>query len=136
MSLKKKKTLRDWIHSLKEAIKNNSDFAILVEGKNDKKSLCFFGIDSKRIYTLSGRSFYDLAENFEKINKVIILLMDLDKKGEDILQKLKRIFSIYKIEYDTSFRENLKKYKVKYIEKLYEIYIAETFEEKIKSKKG
>jgi 5S rRNA maturation endonuclease (ribonuclease M5) len=133
MSLKKKRAIKTWIFSLKEAMRINPDFVILVEGKNDKRSLCFFGIDSNRIYTLSGRSFYDLAEDFEKINKIIILLMDFDKKGEYILRKLKKIFDIYKIEYDTSFRENLKKYKVKYIEKLSEIYIEEMLREKIKS---
>ena len=72
MSLKKKRAIKTWIFSLKEAMRINPDFVILVEGKNDKRSLCFFGIDSNRIYTLSGRSFYDLAEDFEKINKRMI----------------------------------------------------------------
>ena len=136
MSLKKRKSLKTWVFSLKETIKNNPDFAILVEGKNDKKSLCFLGIEPEKIYTLSGKSFYDVAENFEKIDKIIILLMDLDDKGEIIFQKLIKIFNIYKIHYDTSFRENLKKYKIKHIEKISKIFYEEIFKDRIRKYKN
>ncbi len=125
MSLKKKRPLKEWVFSLRETMRLNLSFIILVEGKNDKKALKSFGIDEDRIYTLSGTSFYDLAEKLEPLNKVVIMLMDLDKKGEDIFQKLIKIFDIYKIEYDTSFRDALKRYKVKYIEKLPKLLFLE-----------
>ncbi len=125
MSLKKKRLLKEWVFSLRETMRLNLSFIILVEGKNDKKALKSFGIDEDRIYTLSGTSFYDLAEKLEPLNKVVIMLMDLDKKGEDIFQKLIKIFDIYKIEYDTSFRDALKRYKVKYIEKLPKLLFLE-----------
>ncbi len=77
--------LEEWIKKLREASK---DKAVLVEGKRDKRALSKFGV--RNIFTLEGKRLSDLPDLLEGYSEVILLL-DLDKHGERIKEKVKTI---------------------------------------------
>ena len=108
-------SFEDWKEKLgEESIK--SDVCVLVEGINDLRKLSNYGIQN--IIVLKGQRFYDVAEKIlEKYNKVIILF-DLDKHGNKMVQQFKKILENEGIEVDLSFREFLKGLNVEEIENL------------------
>jgi len=115
------KDFTEWLNELKEASK---EAVIIVEGKNDEKALKRFSI--KNILTLSGKRFADIPDILEgKWNKVILLL-DLDPKGEKFHKKLKELLQEQGFEVYENFRNFLKKMNIIYIEEIHEGKIAKT----------
>jgi 5S rRNA maturation endonuclease (ribonuclease M5) len=108
-------SFENWKEKLREeSIK--SDVCVLVEGINDLRKLSNYGIQN--IIVLKGQRFYDVAEEIlENYNKVVILF-DLDKHGNKMVQQFKKIFENEGIEVDLSFREFLKGLNVEEIENL------------------
>ncbi|GAB6065594.1 toprim domain-containing protein [Aquifex pyrophilus] len=115
------KDFTEWLKALKDA---SREAVIIVEGKNDEKALRKFSI--RNVLTLSGKRFADIPDMLEgKWNKVI-LLIDLDPKGEKIHQKLKELLREQGFEVDENFRNFLKKLNIIYIEELDEGKNAKT----------
>jgi len=107
-------SLKNWKHKLIEYSTFENVF-VIVEGKNDLKKLSSFGV--KNIYALQGKRFYDVVEDLEN-SKLCILLMDLDKQGEKIFQKIRYLLEKEGIPTESSFRDYLKNFKIKEIENL------------------
>jgi 5S rRNA maturation endonuclease (ribonuclease M5) len=107
-------SLKDWVNKLVEYSLINGVF-VIVEGKNDVITLSKLGV--KHIYPIKGKRFYDIVEDLE-YSKLCILLLDLDKQGEKIFQKLKALLQKEGIPVEISFREYLKKFDIKEIENL------------------
>lgn len=105
----------DWKGKLREE-SLKLDVCVLVEGINDLRKLSNYGIQN--IIVLKGQRFYDVAEKIlEKYNRVIILF-DLDKHGNKMVQQFKKILENEGIEVDLSFREFLKGLNIEEIENL------------------
>ena len=74
-------SLKDWLERLKE-FSEKEKTVVLVEGKKDKQKLEKFGIS--HIYSIKGKKFYDILEELEN-EDLVIILTDLDKQHiEDI----------------------------------------------------
>jgi len=107
-------SFEDWKEKLIEE-GSKGDVVILVEGKKDEEKLKKIGV--KNIISLKGKKFYDILEKVENYGKVI-LLFDLDKQGEKIFNKFFRLLQREGIPTDREFRDFLKKYSIKEIEKI------------------
>lgn len=105
--------LEDWFERLRQASK---DSAVLVEGKRDRQVLERFGV--KNVYTLEGKRFTDLPDLLEGFQKVV-LLFDLDKKGETIKEKVKNILEKQGYILIEEFREELRRTGILCVEDLY-----------------
>lgn len=102
---------------------SNEQSLIIVEGKRDHEALLYLGCLGN-IKTLHNfKNPIDLVDNFRRKYKKLILLLDLDKAGEEMTQKLSNILNQRYI--DKKYRTNLKKItqgKVKTIEELRSFY--------------
>ncbi len=105
-------SLKDWLERLKE-FSEKEKTVVLVEGKNDKQKLEKFGIT--HIYSIKGKKFYDILEDLEN-EDLVIILTDLDKQGEKISSKISSMFQREGIPVDLGFRESLKNFDIKHIE--------------------
>ncbi len=89
---------------------------VVVEGKRDYQLLRRLGI--KNLHQLSGKNYFDLLEEIGEETPEVVLLVDLDRQGEKIFQKLKRIFEQSGLKVVDSFREELKEFGVEEVEHL------------------
>jgi len=105
-------SLKDWLERLK-AFSEKEKTVVLVEGKKDKQKLEKFGIS--HIYSIKGKKFYDILEELEN-EDLVIILTDLDKQGEKISSKISSMFQREGIPVDLEFREYLKNFNIKHIE--------------------
>lgn len=105
-------SLKDWLERLKE-FSEKEKTVVLVEGKKDKQKLEKFGIS--HIYSIKGKKFYDILEELEN-EDLVIILTDLDKQGEKISSKISSMFQREGIPVDLEFREYLKNFDIKHIE--------------------
>ncbi|WP_051654787.1 toprim domain-containing protein [Persephonella sp. IF05-L8] len=105
-------SLKDWLERLK-AFSEKEKTVVLVEGKKDKQKLEKFGIS--HIYSIKGKKFYDILEELEN-EDLVIILTDLDKQGEKISSKISSMFQREGIPVDLEFREYLKNFDIKHIE--------------------
>jgi len=108
--------LKNWLLSLRKFSRTHEDWVILVEGKRDKMVLERFGIEN--VKQLKSKPYHTIADEISKKYKGVVLLMDFDKKGEQISKKLFRILQMYGMKIDTSFREKLRKSKLEFIEEI------------------
>jgi len=107
---------KSFIAKLRFFSHKHPDWAILVEGKKDKCALETLGIEN--VVDLKGRKFHDVAESLAGRFKGVVLLMDIDPKGEEIFRKLNRILSGYGLKVDGGLREEFRKTGVKFVEEL------------------
>jgi len=110
--------LKRFLVNLRKFSQIHSDWAILVEGKRDRKTLEKLGIVN--VVDLKGRKFHDVAEYLSENYSGVVLLMDFDPEGEAIFSKLSRILAGYGLKVDGSFREELRRAGVKFVEKIIE----------------
>ena len=112
-----KKELYD---SLLEAIDNiESHILIIVEGKHDIVSLRELNIDNS-ILALEGRPLYKVVERVVKMQKKVLILVDLDKKGRIIYRYLYHHLTRHGIKVNTVFRDFLiRKTTIHQIEDIY-----------------
>ncbi len=108
--------LKRFLYRLKRFMLGKEGWVVLVEGKRDKMALERFDIGP--VYTMKGRKFHDIAEELSEKYEGVIILTDLDRTGEDIYRKLSRILESYGLKIDGSFREDLKRSGVKFVEKI------------------
>ena len=110
-------------------INNESNAIIVVEGKNDRKALEFWGIKLP-IVTYRGPTFafVEYVEAKFTTMKEIILLLDCDKEGKQLKKQLKQAFSEKGFKVNTYFWVKLMSFGVTYVEGL----ISEKFLEAVK----
>ncbi len=108
--------LKRFLYRLKRFMLGREGWVVLVEGKRDKMALERFDIGP--VYTMKGRKFHDIAEELSEKYEGVVILTDLDRTGEDIYRKLSRILESYGLKVDGSFREDLKRSGVKFVEKI------------------
>lgn len=98
-----------------------SSALIVVEGKGDKSALIDFGIDSRKIKTLS-KPIYSIVEILVKKGKECIILTDLDKKGKELYARINSELSMKGIYVDKWPREFLFKTQLRQIEGMRRYY--------------
>jgi 5S rRNA maturation endonuclease (ribonuclease M5) len=112
------KELKYFLIKLRQFNQKHPNWAVLVEGKRDRKALERLGIEN--VIDLKGRKFHDVAEYLSENFRGVVLLMDFDPEGEEIFNKLSRILKGYGLKVDGSFREELRQTGVKFVEKIVE----------------
>ncbi|MCS7083463.1 MAG: toprim domain-containing protein [Aquificaceae bacterium] len=94
---------------------SNAKGVILVEGKNDLRALARFGIFN--VKTLEAKRLRELPDFLESASQVILLL-DNDKEGDKLTQKIKTFLTREGYIVNESFRERLKELGVICVEEL------------------
>ncbi|MBN2052171.1 toprim domain-containing protein [Candidatus Woesearchaeota archaeon] len=111
---KNQKELKAIIENLYEMVEKYKQYLVIVEGKRDKVALEELGFE--HIMPLNGRPLYDVAENVQE--KQVIILTDLDKKGEEIYSRIKKDLDKRGVEVDDTLRNLLFKTELRQIEGL------------------
>jgi 5S rRNA maturation endonuclease (ribonuclease M5) len=108
----------NWLKQLKVELLEQ-DTLLLVEGKNDKAFFIQLGFEEKKILQISYLSTEKLVEKIEEIvptdQVVCIPLVDFDREGKNLLNRIKNLNSIkapenelfMKIKIDNYFRKKL-----------------------------
>ncbi|MHA1680713.1 MAG: toprim domain-containing protein [Promethearchaeota archaeon] len=81
-----------------------TDIPIVVEGKRDRRALVTGGVEPSRIIMLHGHSLLEVEEFLENFDEVIMLL-DLDKEGEFLLNKLRSYLQAHKVKVNMRYSE-------------------------------
>ncbi len=98
----------------------NKSIPIIVEGKRDRIALKRLGLKGKIIQLHRGQSIYEFCEDILKKYEKVILLIDWDKRGEQLYQKVTDLLKGHFEEYSI-FRETLIKIFGKEIKEVEEI---------------
>jgi 5S rRNA maturation endonuclease (ribonuclease M5) len=108
----------NWLKQLKVELLEH-DTLLLVEGKNDKAFFSQLGFEGKKILQISYLTTEKLLEKIEEIvstdQVVCIPLVDFDREGKNLLNRIKNLNSIKasenelfkKIKIDNYFRKKL-----------------------------
>jgi 5S rRNA maturation endonuclease (ribonuclease M5) len=115
--------LKNFLLRLKRFTAGREDWVVLVEGKRDKEALERFDIEP--VYTMRGKNFHDIGEELSGKFKGVVILTDLDRTGEEIYRKLTKILEGYGLKVDGSFREDLRRSGVKFVEKIPKVILEE-----------
>jgi 2,5-diamino-6-(ribosylamino)-4(3H)-pyrimidinone 5'-phosphate reductase len=117
----KEEKLLKILNSLAEESKNG--IPIIVEGKNDVKTLRKLGISGIIITVKTkGKSFFDVVSEIHEIGALkVILLLDFDKRGKEGTKYLQESLEHTKIKYNLIFWQKLialTSKEIQYIESL------------------
>ncbi len=115
--------LKSFLLRLKRFMGTKEGWVVLVEGKRDKLALEKFGIGP--VYAMKGKRFHDIGEELSGEFEGVVILTDLDRTGEEIYRKLVRILEGCGLKVDGSFREDLRRSGVKFVEKIPQIVLEE-----------
>ncbi|NPA32716.1 MAG: toprim domain-containing protein [Aquificae bacterium] len=107
------KDLKEWLRELRRASRS---CVVIVEGKNDRRALERRGVVN--ILELSGKRFSDIPDILEGKTSRVILLLDLDYRGELAHKKIKELLLSQGFGVDEKFRNFLKKMNIIHIEEL------------------
>jgi 5S rRNA maturation endonuclease (ribonuclease M5) len=98
-----------------EELKTIQHKPVIVEGKNDRKSLRLLGFDDVHILN---QPLYKIIEEFP--HDEVIILTDLDQEGKRLYGKLKKGFAHHGVHVDDTIRELLfKETQLRQIEGIY-----------------
>ena len=96
---------------------------ILVEGKRDREALAYLGCSGNIMMYHSFKNPIDLVDKFRDNYKKLIILLDLDRTGEQITKKICNILSQQYIDQKYRMRVfRITQGKVKNIEELKSFY--------------
>ena len=95
---------KELIQRLKTA---SEDAIILVEGKKDKFALKKLGIVSEIFLLNSNKSLVENSEKLAKKQRRVILLLDTDKKGQELTKKMKNHLQAQGVRFDTKLGKRL-----------------------------
>ncbi|HHN65397.1 MAG TPA: toprim domain-containing protein [Nitrospirae bacterium] len=84
----------------------NRSIPIIVEGKRDRIALKKIGIKGKVILLHRGQNLYEFCEDVLRRHEKVILLLDWDRKGQQIYQKVSDLLKGHFEEYSL-FRDTL-----------------------------
>jgi len=114
--------MKDPQEELNELLKHleqikDKNLIVIVEGKNDKLALDYFGI--KRVKSIAKRALFKVVEEISENNKECIILTDLDKEGKRLFKMLNHDLNQHGVRINKKFREFLfKNTKLRQIEGL------------------
>jgi len=91
-------------------IDSAKDYLIVVEGRKDSQALGQLGIKGKIITAkTSGKSFLDVTVEIERQKcRQLILLLDFDRRGEELTKRLIHHLESVKIKANTNYWKELK----------------------------
>ncbi len=118
-----KEEIRVFLLKLRSFLNFQERWVVLVEGKRDKRALTLFGVEP--VVEMRGRNYHDIAQELSEKFEGVVVLTDLDSKGEEIFKKLSRILPAYGLKVDGSLRGELKNSGVKFVEKIPEAFTEE-----------
>lgn len=82
---------------------------IIVEGKKDVETLKRLSIEGNIVQAKAGgKSFLDALSEAEKFEKEVILLLDFDRRGRELMKRLKQSLEKAKIKPNITFWRELK----------------------------
>ncbi len=84
----------------------NKSVPVIVEGKRDRIALKRLGLKGRIIQLHRGQNIYEFCEDILKKYEKVILLIDWDKRGEQLYQKVTDLLKGHFEEYSI-FRETL-----------------------------
>jgi len=85
----------------------NDSVPVIVEGKKDESALRELGLNGEIIKLHAGKSLYDFCDNILRKFDRVILLLDWDRRGEELSKSLSKYLKGHYEEF-SSFRELLK----------------------------
>ncbi len=88
---------------------SGNNVAVIVEGKKDKAALGKIGIDSSRIFVLSKKPIFAVADEVAACHKEAAILTDLDEEGKKLYGKLNTLLQRLGVKVDNSIRNFLSK---------------------------
>ena len=86
---------------------NESRIPVIVEGRNDVMALRNIGIEGEIIKLNTGKSIVDFCEDVAKDHGEVILLLDWDRKGEELTVKIRKILRSYGTKSILKYRKKL-----------------------------
>jgi 5S rRNA maturation endonuclease (ribonuclease M5) len=90
------------------AAESSNGSPILVEGKKDVETLKTLGIEGRIIPAKSGKSFLDVISEVEKDRpREVILLLDFDRRGQELTRRLKQHLETARITPNTTLWREL-----------------------------
>jgi 5S rRNA maturation endonuclease (ribonuclease M5) len=96
--------LREILEELDEV---NREIPVVVEGKKDASALRSLGLSGEIITLHNGQNIYDFCETLTRRHRQIVLLLDWDRKGEELTRLLSSHLAGHWEEFST-FRDILK----------------------------
>ncbi len=96
--------LRQVLEDLQEV---NKKVPVIVEGKRDAAALRGLGLMGDIITLHNGRNMYDFCDEITRVHERVVLLVDWDRKGEDLNKVLSHNLKGHWEEF-SSYREILK----------------------------
>lgn len=81
--------------------------AVIVEGKKDRAALEKLGIESGKIFVLSKKPLFEVAESVAAVYRAATILTDLDSEGKKLYGKLNTLLQRLGVRVDNSFRNFL-----------------------------
>lgn len=104
----------------------SSDHVILVEGKNDRRSLLDLNLSLDTIEVQRDGGPLRAAEMVYESGKKVIILTDWDDRGDRLAKDLSEQLSALCISYDTNIRKDLRDIcikDIKDVESLHSLYV-------------
>ena len=104
----------------------SSDYVILVEGKNDRRSLLDLNLSLDTIEVQRDGGPLRAAEMVYESGKKAIILTDWDDRGDRLAKDLSEQLSALCISYDTNIRKDLRDIcikDIKDVESLHSLYV-------------
>ena len=99
----------------------NCTIPIIAEGEHDVETLRNLGLKGNILKINTGRTVVEFADMMANKYKEVILLMDWDRKGWELTERLNRLLEGYNIYIHHEFREMFIK-KVLHIRSVEELY--------------
>ncbi|MEM1883496.1 MAG: toprim domain-containing protein [Candidatus Bathyarchaeia archaeon] len=94
------------IERLKDGISRGA--LLIVEGKRDILSLKYIGVNGNVIAIKSGRkTLQETLDEISSLNKEVILLMDFDRRGKELTERLRRFLEETKVKVNLRFWKEL-----------------------------
>ena len=120
-----------FLQVLDELREENLEHPIMVEGSNDLKSLRNLGFTGEIILLNTGKTMDAMSGQISLKYREVILLMDWDRKGRFLMNKLKSLLESMDVKVNTSFWKKLGKFSkdLFYVESL-DTYVKKLMDER------
>ncbi|OYT60128.1 topoisomerase [Euryarchaeota archaeon ex4484_178] len=92
---------------LEEGRLKNLEVPILVEGRRDERTLRLLGFKGEIVILNQGKSLSDVADEISSSYEEIILLLDWDRKGNMLEERMEILLANLGVHCDLSLRRNL-----------------------------
>jgi 5S rRNA maturation endonuclease (ribonuclease M5) len=81
---------------------------LIVEGEKDIESLKAIGVEDNNIIAFKSlrKNFYDLVDEISSANREVILLMDFDRRGRELMERLAKILEEIGVKVNAFFWRN------------------------------